>query len=66
VKNMAVVVLKACKQCSMVNEVDTCPNCGGQMSKEWQGYVIILDYTKSEIAKKMGITANGKFALRVR
>jgi DNA-directed RNA polymerase subunit E" len=63
---MAIVIQKACKQCSMVSEADTCPNCGGQMSREWQGYVIIMDYTKSEIAKKMGINANGKFALRVR
>ena len=29
-------------------------------------HVIILDHTKSEIAKRMGINVNGKFALRVR
>ena len=28
--------------------------------------VAIADYTKSEIAKKMGITANGQYALKVR
>ncbi|MEM2838993.1 MAG: transcription elongation factor subunit Spt4 [Thermoplasmata archaeon] len=57
---------KACKQCSLITEQDTCPICGSPTSKEWQGYVVILDYTKSEIAKRMGINANGKFALRVR
>jgi DNA-directed RNA polymerase subunit E" len=36
------------------------------MSKDWQGYVIIVDAPKSEIAKRMGIDVNGKFALRVR
>ena len=44
----------------------TCPRCGGETSKEWQGMVAIADYTKSEIAKKMGITANGQYALKVR
>ena len=58
--------MRACKKCSMISDGESCPNCGGEMSKEWQGYVIIIDHTKSEIAKKMGITANGKFALKVR
>jgi DNA-directed RNA polymerase subunit E" len=57
---------KACKQCSRITEDDICNKCGSPTSKEWQGYVIILDYTKSEIAKRMGINDNGKFALRVR
>lgn len=59
-------VLKACKQCSFISEDDVCPRCGGQTSKEWQGYLIVIDYEKSDIAKQMGITANGKYALRVR
>jgi RNA polymerase subunit RPABC4/transcription elongation factor Spt4 len=28
--------------------------------------VAIADYTKSEIAKQMGITSNGTYALKVR
>jgi DNA-directed RNA polymerase subunit E" len=59
-------VQKACKHCTFISEEDTCPLCGNQTSKDWQGYVIILDHTKSEIAKRMGINVNGKFALRVR
>ncbi|MGD1060765.1 MAG: transcription elongation factor subunit Spt4 [Methanomassiliicoccales archaeon] len=59
-------VLKACKHCSFITEEDVCPLCGNPTSKEWQGYVIILDHTKSEIARRMGINVNGKFALRVR
>jgi DNA-directed RNA polymerase subunit E" len=57
---------KACKNCSYLTEEDECPKCGGATSKEWQGYVVILDHTRSEIARKMGISTNGKFALRVR
>ncbi len=59
-------VERACKHCSFITEEDKCPLCGNDTSKEWQGYVIILDHTKSEIAKRMGINVNGKFALRVR
>jgi DNA-directed RNA polymerase subunit E" len=58
--------LRACKSCSLLGEEQTCPRCGGQTSKEWQGYIAILDASKSEIAKKMNITQNGKYALRVR
>jgi len=58
--------LRACKSCSMLSEEQNCPRCGGQTSKEWQGYVAILDASKSEIAKRMHVTQNGKYALRVR
>ncbi len=59
-------VLKACKKCSRITEDDVCPICNEPTSREWQGYVIITDHTKSEIAKRMNITENGKYALRVR
>ena len=63
---MAGPVYKACKNCNAISESDMCPLCNSPTSKEWQGYVVILDYEKSDIAKKMGITKNGKYALRVR
>ena len=63
---MAGPVLKAGKQCSFISEDDVCPRCGGQTSKEWQGFLSVIDFEKSEIAKRMGISANGKYALKVR
>jgi len=57
---------RACKACSSMTEEDKCPLCGADTSKEWQGYVVIVDHTKSEIARTMDIHVNGKFALRVR
>lgn len=59
-------VLKACKECSFISEEDSCPRCGGDTTREWQGYLAITDYTKSEIAERMGIKANGRYALKVR
>ncbi|MGI6472253.1 MAG: transcription elongation factor subunit Spt4 [Candidatus Methanomethylophilaceae archaeon] len=59
-------VLKACKECSFISEEDSCPRCGTATTREWQGYLAITDYTKSEIAERMGIKANGRYALKVR
>jgi DNA-directed RNA polymerase subunit E" len=50
----------------MLTEGDTCPKCGEKTSKEWQGYLIVVDHTRSKIAKKLGIDSNGRFALKVR
>lgn len=60
------ITLRACKECQFLTEDEVCPRCGGETSKDWQGMVAIADYTKSDIAKKMGITANGSYALKVR
>lgn len=58
--------LRACTKCRYLSTEKICPICGGKTSKEWQGYLIIIDYTRSEIAKKMGIEHNGRYALKVR
>ncbi|MCD6383366.1 MAG: DNA-directed RNA polymerase, subunit E'' [Thermoplasmata archaeon] len=56
----------ACKKCRYLTEQDVCPICGGEVSKDWQGLLIIVDYSRSKIAERLGITINGKYALRVR
>ncbi len=58
---------KACRQCRhIVEDASTCPNCGStQLTTFWRGYIQILNAEKSEVAKKMGITKNGKHALRL-
>lgn len=58
--------LKACKECKFISEEDSCPRCGTETTREWQGYLAITDYTKSEIAERMNIKANGRYALKVR
>ena len=63
---MAGPVLRACKECNFITADMVCPRCGGDTSKEWQGEVAVVDFEKSEIAKQMGITANGRYALKVR
>lgn len=60
--------MKACKVCHMLTEGELCPRpgCGGELTKDWQGYVVILDWSRSKIAKRMNITYNGTYALKVR
>ena len=59
-------MLKACKDCNLLTERSDCPLCGGAVSKDWQGYLIILDTKRSAIAQRMNIRFNGRYALKVR
>jgi DNA-directed RNA polymerase subunit E" len=60
------ISLKACKNCKTITDQNKCPRCGGEVSREWQGYLLVMDPEKSEIARKMGINAPGRYALRVK
>lgn len=57
----------ACRKCKFISIDSTvCKNCGStELTREWYGYVIILDPEKSEIAKKLGVKSSGKYALKV-
>ena len=58
---------KACKKCKYFFEGDECPVCkSAQSSTNWQGRLHILDANKSTIAKKIGITVKGEYAIKVR
>ncbi len=57
----------ACRRCRFINiDSEVCRNCGGSdLTKEWFGYVVIIDPEKSEIAKRLGIKNPGRYALKV-
>ncbi len=58
---------KVCRSCRVFVEKDTCPLCGGtDFGTTWAGVAIVLDQTKSEVAKKMEVSVAGKYALKVR
>jgi len=58
---------KVCKKCKLFVQGKECPICkGSTFSENWKGKLIILDPPKSEIAKKIGITAKGEYAIKVR
>lgn len=58
--------LKACRSCKALTENDECPLCGSKdLTVNWEGVVVIIDPTRSALAKKLGITRSGIYALRV-
>ena len=58
---------KACKNCRYISSGPVCPNCKStNLSEDWSGLVVIVDASASDVAKRMGITAPGRYALRVR
>lgn len=59
---------KACAKCRLLvlHEEEKCPNCGSTtFTEEWSGIAIILDPDKSEVAKILGITKPGKYAIKI-
>ncbi len=58
---------KACKNCRVIiAQGEVCPMCGSsELTSKWSGYVVILNVEKSELAKKLGINANGTYALNI-
>jgi DNA-directed RNA polymerase subunit E" len=57
---------KACKQCKrIITKGSVCPVCKtSEVTSSFQGVVVIFD-VQSEIAKKLGITVPGKYAIKV-
>ncbi len=58
---------KACKNCRMIiTQGEACPVCGSTgLSSKWSGYISVINVERSEIAKKLGITVNGRYAINV-
>ena len=58
---------KACKNCRYISNGPICPNCKStNLSDDWSGLVVIIDPNASDVAKRMGIKAAGRYAVRVR
>lgn len=58
---------KTCRKCKIFVKGTECPICKGtNFSENYKGRIFILDANKSEIAKKMGITLKGEYAIKIR
>lgn len=60
------MVIKACTRCHRLMEEDRCAVCNLATSKNWSGFLIIVDPETSSIAQELQITLPGEYALRVR
>lgn len=58
---------KACRECHRIVTGAACAICGSSsLSSDWSGYVVIIDASRSNIAKKLNVNLSGKYALKVR
>ena len=56
----------ACRECRCVTVAKVCPACKStDLSPDWNGIVLVVKPLESKIAKTLGITKEGKFALKV-
>ena len=56
----------ACRKCKFVTVGKVCPACkSSDLSPDWNGVVLVVDPSNSQIARTLGITAKGKYALKV-
>ena len=59
------IVKRACRQCKRILKGTTCPVCKtSNITTSFQGTIMIFD-VNSDVAKKLGITAPGKYAIKV-
>ncbi|CDG65481.1 MAG: DNA-directed polymerase subunit [Methanobacterium sp.] len=60
------MVTKACTQCHRLMDEDRCAVCNLATSKNWSGFLIVVDPEESIIAQELNINLPGEYALRVR
>jgi DNA-directed RNA polymerase subunit E" len=58
---------RACRNCKIITENNSCPICRGtDLSDDYSGLLIILDPKGSQLAEKMEIESEGRYALKIR
>ena len=56
----------ACRKCKCVTTGKVCPVCkSSDLTPDWNGIVLVVDPTNSQISKILGITQKGKYAIKV-
>ncbi|MAG16246.1 DNA-directed RNA polymerase subunit E'' [Candidatus Woesearchaeota archaeon] len=58
---------RACKDCKILVDAGACPLCkNSNFGTNWNGRITVINAEKSAIAKKLTISKNGDFAIKVR
>lgn len=61
------MVEKACRRCRLIVTGDVCPNCkDSELTKSFEGYILVVDPEKSEVAKQIGATTPGRYSLKIK
>ena len=57
---------KACKNCKLIYEGESCPSCGKkEISDSFKGKIDILNPEKSELAQHLKINKKGTYAIKL-
>lgn len=57
---------KACKNCKLIYDGDSCPSCGKkETSENFKGRVEIINSEKSTVARELKINKNGVYAIKI-
>ncbi|MEM4255382.1 MAG: transcription elongation factor subunit Spt4 [Candidatus Norongarragalinales archaeon] len=58
---------KACRKCRRIVQGDVCPaDQSTDLTKTFEGYIVILGPEQSEVAKAVNATTPGKYALKIK
>lgn len=58
---------KVCKRCKVFVDSGECQICKGtNLTESWQGRINVTNVEKSEIAKEVGINAEGEYVIKAR
>ena len=58
---------KACRKCRRIVQGDVCPVCGaGNLTKTFEGYIVVLNPENSEVCKVINASTPGKYALKIK
>ncbi|MFH1591307.1 MAG: transcription elongation factor subunit Spt4 [archaeon] len=58
---------KVCKECKVFYEGDSCPICKkNSTAVSWNGRINVINAENSIIAKRVSLTQNGEYAIKVR
>ena len=56
----------ACRACRCGTVAKVCPSCKStDLSPDWNGIVLVVKPSESKIAQTLGISKDGKYALKV-
>ncbi len=56
----------ACRKCKFVTTGKVCPACkSSDLTPDWNGVVLVVDPTNSQVSKTLGISKKGKYAIKV-
>ena len=56
----------ACRKCKFITTQKVCKICkSSDLTPDWNGIVLVVDPSSSEISKTLGINTPGKYAIKV-